>query len=347
MGTNLLTELRKELSGCFFTEDTSLGSAAAYGLLLLPPLTFAINFLYFIDCMDSKYIIRKPRFYGDIYKIANMSIHIRDAYINAYFLLLMIISLMYIVSYLVVYFLLQAKLNTSSFTHATIINMILLVFYSILCILLISFTAYDNTAGGNLGKRKHEFQHHINDNVINHDFVKNNIEQFRKKGCALKESSILTKVNCDMYWDIMGNYLSRFSKSISTLSDQETELTNICKSVVTYMMYKSANHNHYNYYTDDIQWINAVNANTNALYTETSIRPLLQRFFNGEVVENLKTKIDQIGLDISNKIMAIRNTSDSSPPWQLIAICVIFVFSILFSIFLLNKRIYEKLFTVK
>ena len=347
MGTNLFIELRKEFAGCFFTEDTSLGSAAAYGLLLLPPLTFAINFVYFIDCMNSRYIIRKPRFYGDIYQISNTFIHIRDAYINAYFLLLMIISVMYIASYLIVYFLLHEKLNTSSFTHAKIISIIFLVFYSIICILLISYTAYDNKAGGNIGKRKHEFKYHIKDNVINQDFVKNNIEQYRKKGCALKESTLLTKVRCDTHWDIMKNYLSNFSKKLSSFSDQDTEQTNICKSVITYFIYKSANHNDYNHFTDDIEWINAVNANTNALYHKNSMRSLLKRFFREDIVENLIVKIDQIDLDISNKILAIRNISDTSPSWQLGAICFIFVFSILFSTFLFNKRIYQKIFAVK
>lgn len=342
METNLFTQLRKELGGCFFIEDTSLGSVAAYGLLLLPPLTLAINFVYFIDCMNSKYIIREPRFYGDIYQISNTFVHIRDAYINAYFLLLMIISFMYIVSYMIVYFLLREKLNITSFTHSRILSIIFLVFYLIICILLVSYTAYDNTAGGNIGKRKSEFKHHINENVINRDFLKNNIEQYRKKGCALKESTILTKVRCDTHWDIMKNYLSNFSKKLSSFSDQDTEQTNVCKSVITYFIYKSANHNDYNHFTDDIEWINAVNANTNTLYHKNSMRSLLKRFFRDDIVENLIIKIDQIDLDISNKILAIRNISDTSPSWQFVAICFIMVFSILFFIFLFNKRIYKK-----
>lgn len=334
---NLLLKLKDDLSGCIMSDKSNVGTISLYMLFTMPIALFSISIYYFIDGMNKKYSVQEPRFCGDIYVISSQYININETYVNWYYLIVLLICTIYCISYLIIFVMLKNKFNQNKIYLKNTCT-IIFGFMIFIAFLMIIYIISDNlNPENNLGKNKYELQYTIEYKILERDFIDNYIDKYSNEKCQTAITYV-NKVKCDYRWDILKKYIKEHEND--TFLPETPEFDKFCKSIITYLIFKTAAYNNYTSDSNDIDWINAINVNTNTCYNTYVLYVFLTNYSDLKVekINEIISECNRIEKEITEKIMNIRRIAKSSTALSFTTSIIIILFFIGLLIFSIKMK---------
>lgn len=299
MDTNktLYSNIRQELNrGCLFKDGNSgIYKAILYIMFFIFIMMFLIDFIYFITSLLPPYTFKDKRFFRDIYSLSFQSVFINGVYTNGYIITMLCLIFIYVISYLLIN---KKGLNPNLIFVNLFIKYLLYAYGIIFIIIMFLFIAENNQY--NIHKQKYELDEYINQNVIYND---------------MKEK-IWNTINDD-------NFKSYLTNSLKPAT--ETNIEDIKKAVVTYLILDKLNKNGFSPITSKMSWVDSISISEGTLFNTDSVFNILTDIYDKQTINVIKQYSDALKLDLDTRIMKLKSNVDNSMPkiWFLIFLILI------------------------